>query len=217
LAVVWQDSRFSGGARDGIAFSRSTDGGLTWSAPVGINSVPAVQAFVPAAYVRNDGTIGVTYYDLRNNTNDPATLPTDLWLVRSADGVIWTETHVSGPFDLAVAPNARGLFLGDYQALSAIGNVFVPFYAQTNTGNTSNRTDIFASLMNSAVAVMAKATDARGLAAPGSGETTFRAAGAPQLATTPERTREHAESAARTIENRARGTFPPGIVRPDTR
>ena len=40
LAIAWQDSRFSGGARDGIAFSRSLDGGLTWSAPVEINSVP---------------------------------------------------------------------------------------------------------------------------------------------------------------------------------
>ena len=31
LVGVWQDSRFSGGARDGIAFSRSIDGGSTWS------------------------------------------------------------------------------------------------------------------------------------------------------------------------------------------
>ena len=31
--VVWQDSRFNGGARDQIAFSRSDDAGRTWSAP----------------------------------------------------------------------------------------------------------------------------------------------------------------------------------------
>src|SRR5215218_7957052 len=31
LYLVWQDALFSGGARNGIAFSKSTDGGRTWS------------------------------------------------------------------------------------------------------------------------------------------------------------------------------------------
>ena len=44
LFAVWQDARFSSGARDGIALSRSTDGGLTWSVPLQINSVPSVAA-----------------------------------------------------------------------------------------------------------------------------------------------------------------------------
>ena len=47
LAIVWQDSRFSGGQRDGVALSRSLDGGLTWTTPVQLNRVPAVQAFLP--------------------------------------------------------------------------------------------------------------------------------------------------------------------------
>ncbi len=40
LVATWQDSRFSGGVRDGIALSRSIDGGLTWSAPVRVNRDP---------------------------------------------------------------------------------------------------------------------------------------------------------------------------------
>ena len=71
LAVAWQDSRFSSGAHDDIALSRSTDGGLTWTAPVRVNRDPDVPAFSPTVTIRDDGVIGVTYYDFRNNTTDP--------------------------------------------------------------------------------------------------------------------------------------------------
>ena len=150
LVAAWQDSRFSAGVRDGIALSRSSDSGLTWSAPVRVNHEPGVPAFSPTVTVRDDGTIGVTYYDFRDNTADPTTLPTNLWLTQSSDGVTWRESHVAGPFDLSIAPNALGLFLGDYHALTSVDTTFMPFYVQTNSGNLSNRTDAFASLVNSA-------------------------------------------------------------------
>jgi hypothetical protein len=108
--------------------------------------------------VRSDGTIGVTYYDFRSNTSDRATLPTDYWLARSTDGgATWRESRVAGPFDLAIAPSAGGLFLGDYQALVGIGNAFVPFYAAVNSGDLGNRTDVFASLVTSAGAAASAA------------------------------------------------------------
>ena len=147
LVAAWQDARFSGGIHDGIALARSADGGLNWSAPVRVNHDPAVPAFSPTVAVRDDGTIGVTYYDFRNNTADPSTLPTDLWLAQSADGATWRESHVAGPFDLSLAPDARGLFLGDYHALTGIGTTFVPFYVRTGDGNPGNRTDVFAGLV----------------------------------------------------------------------
>ena len=147
LFVVWQDARTAGDARDAVLISRSTDGGLAWSAPAQVSPDLGTQAFTPAIAVARDGTIGVTYYDLRNNTADPATLPTDYWLARSTDGVNWSETHVDGPFDLASAPEANGLFLGDYQGLATVGNTFVPFYARTNPGNPGNRTDIVAAFL----------------------------------------------------------------------
>src|SRR5262249_18428586 len=40
LYAVWQDARFSNGQYDSIAFTMSTDGGLTWSAPIRINQTP---------------------------------------------------------------------------------------------------------------------------------------------------------------------------------
>lgn len=143
LAAVWQDSRFSGGQRDGIAFSQSSDDGQTWSAPVEINSVPAVEAFTPSVAIMADGTIGVSYFDFRNNTSNPSQLITDYWFTSSTDGVHWSEQHISGPFDLDLAPNAEGLFLGDYQSLTVIGQAFVPFFVQTNNQGTANRTDSY--------------------------------------------------------------------------
>jgi hypothetical protein len=142
--VAWQDARFSGGARDGIALSRSTDGGQTWSTPVQVNSAASAQAFTPSIHVTANGTIGVTYYDLRSNTGDATTLPTELILARSSDGARWTEHRVTPPFDLGTAPVARGYFLGDYQGLASANNVFLPVYVRTNSGDTLNRTDVFA-------------------------------------------------------------------------
>jgi hypothetical protein len=144
IVVVWQDARFSAGVVDGIALSQSTDGGLTWSDPVQVNRDPAVAAFTPSVHVRNDGTIGVTYYDFRSNTADPATLPTDYWLARSRDGLTWRESRVSRAFDLAKAPVARGYFLGDYQGLVSLGPLFLPFYVKTTEGaDTTNRNDVY--------------------------------------------------------------------------
>ncbi|HJW52893.1 MAG TPA: sialidase family protein [Burkholderiaceae bacterium] len=142
LWVAWQDARFSG-VVDGIALARSNDGGLTWSAPVQVNSEHAVAAFTPTVRVRADGTIAVMYYDLRSNTADPATLPTELILARSSDAINWTESRVTDTFDLDTAPLAGGAyFLGDYQGLEAAGNVFIPVYVRT-TGDLQNRTDVF--------------------------------------------------------------------------
>ena len=142
LLIVWQDARFSGGVIDGIALSRSSDGGLTWSTPVQVNSAPSVPAFTPTIRVRADGTIGVMYYDLRSDTPDPATLPTELILARSNDAATWTDVRLTPTFDLLTAPDAGGYFLGDYQGLAASGSVFIPLFVRTNA-STTNRTDVF--------------------------------------------------------------------------
>ncbi|HEX4942974.1 MAG TPA: sialidase family protein [Usitatibacteraceae bacterium] len=142
LHVVWQDSRFTRGLRDAIAYSRSDDGGLTWSAPVRVSPDATVSAFTPTVRVLADATIGVTYFDLRDNTASPATLPAGYWLARSADGVTWTETRLAGPFDLATAPNAGGLFLGDYMGLAGSGSAFLSLFVRT-TGDLANRNDVF--------------------------------------------------------------------------
>ena len=144
LYLAWQDARFSGGLRDGIALSRSDDGGRHWSKPVQINTKPKAQAFTPTVNVRQDGTVGISYYDTRNDTLDPNTMLTSTWLLVSGDGGrTFSESRVAAPFDMRTAPFASGFFVGDYQGLSA---TLTPFFVAANSGNTANRTDVFAAL-----------------------------------------------------------------------
>lgn len=142
LWVAWQDSRFSGGVRDAIAVSRSDDGGRSWSVPRAANADLGVAAFVPTLAVRDDGRLGVSYYDLRPNTPAPDTLLAGAWLASTTDGLTWSDTVLWPLFDLAQAPDARGLFLGDYQGLVGNGSAFVSLLALSST-DSANRTDIF--------------------------------------------------------------------------
>jgi hypothetical protein len=147
LYVVWQDSRFTGGQFDEVALATSTNGGATWSAPIQVNTnTPANRpGFTPSVYVSSDGTVGVTFYDFRSLTTETTTLPTDYWFVRSSNNgaSFGNEAHISGPFDMLTAPVAGGFFVGDYEGLDAAGATFQRFFVQANSGNTSNRTDVF--------------------------------------------------------------------------
>jgi hypothetical protein len=150
LYATWQDIRFSG--VDQIAFSMSTDGGDSWSEPIKVSQTPSSadtaneQAWVPAVHVADDGTIAVTYYDFRFNTPAPG-VPTDHWMVHChpsgtttcAEADDWGDelrlTDTS--FDVEQLPFARGpfgYFVGEYEGLTNMGNIFRPLFA-IGTGN----------------------------------------------------------------------------------
>ncbi len=148
LYVVWQDARFNGGHFDEVALSTSTNGGATWSTPIQVNTnTPSNRpGFTPMVHVNSVGTVGVTYYDFRNlAAGNITTLPTDYWFTSSTDhgATFGNEAHIAGPFDMLTAPNAGGFFVGDYEGLDTSGALFQPFFVQANSGNTSNRTDVF--------------------------------------------------------------------------
>jgi hypothetical protein len=154
LYAVWEDDVTTPGI-DEIRFSQSTDGGLTWSTPIKINQTPTSvpigdqQAFTPSVKVAANGTVGVTYYDFRNNTPS-AGLTTDFWFIHChascTSGGNWSEeTHVAGPFDEEQAPDARGLFLGDYMGLVTVGNTFTPIFGEGISRAQGNPTDLFSS------------------------------------------------------------------------
>jgi hypothetical protein len=135
LYVVWADGL--GTRNNNVVISKSTDGGRSWTAPKAIDQTPGPHAFNQTVQVAGDGTVAVLYYDFRNNTPAPG-LPTDVWLTQSTDGgATWQEQHVTGPFDMKLAPNARGFFLGDYMGMEAIGNDLLAFFATTQ-GDSAN-------------------------------------------------------------------------------
>ena len=150
LYAAWDDDLPDG--VDKIYFSQSADGGLTWSDPVKINKTPTniptldQQAFTASVKVAADGTVGVAYYDFRNNTPAPG-LSTDYWFVHChgscTDPANWAETHVAGSFDTEQAANSGGFFLGDYEGLTTIGNVFGAFYDQAVSRAANDPSDVF--------------------------------------------------------------------------
>jgi hypothetical protein len=147
--AVWQDNRFS--TYDQVVLSRSTDGGSTWSAPALVADTPQSsdpyydQSFTPTVAVAADGTVGVTYYDFRNNASGPPdTDNVDYWAQTSTDsGKSWgtAKRLTASSFPASYAPQSAGLMIGDYEALTNVGDTFVAAF-QVDNASTSNPTDI---------------------------------------------------------------------------
>lgn len=149
LYAVWQDSRFTGGSHNSIVMAWSEDDGASWSEPVTVNAELAVPAFTPTVAVLPNGIVGVSYYDFRRAAS-PGFQPTEFWLTISRDRQNWQEVSLAGNFDLLNAPNAGGLFLGDYQGLVGYDATFVALYSRVNNGDSDNRNDIFADRVDTA-------------------------------------------------------------------
>jgi hypothetical protein len=156
LYAVWMDIRFDGGIflvdHDNIAFSMSTNGGLTWSPAIKVNQTPTgepnfdQQAFTPSVDVADDGTVTVTYYDFRNNEPSPARLETDYFAVHChsacSSPASWAgseEQLTVESFDIRRAPYARGYFLGDYMGLANAGLDFLAAFGQAFVQNDANQ------------------------------------------------------------------------------
>jgi hypothetical protein len=141
LYAAWEDAHFAG--HDGVVLSRSSDGGVTWSAPVAVNGRLDVQAFTPVVSAAG-GVVAVSYFDTRDDIGEPDRLRVAHWLARSIDGgATFTDERLSQPFDLQLAPEETlpgedGFFLGDYMGLAAAGGRFLPLFIVTGAENRSD-------------------------------------------------------------------------------
>jgi len=142
LYVVWHLIKSTTSSQ--IQFVKSVDGGLTWTAPAPVAD-ETTQAFLPTVAVSPAGTIGVTYFDFRNDVLGDEELTTDLWFRHSHDGgATWSETHVAGPFDLRLAPSPGAFPLGDYFGLAPMGRTgFGALWVQTISPQDQGATDTF--------------------------------------------------------------------------
>jgi hypothetical protein len=126
-----------------IAAVRSRDGGVSWTRVTS----PGVgaYAFEPAIAVDSHGTVGITWYDLRNDRPGDAALTGDVWFASSQNrGSSWEETHVAGPTDLRTGALARQNHVGEYQGLAAIRHRgFAAIFTLAAPFATDGPTDIF--------------------------------------------------------------------------
>ena len=112
------------GGPDGadVFFTRSADGGATWSAPVRVNQDPGTNdQFFPDVAVNGQGVIEVIWYDRRL---DPRNNRIDVFSAQSLDGgrswrpdnrVTQTSSLPAVGYDPAINPN----YMGDYIDIKA--------------------------------------------------------------------------------------------------
>jgi hypothetical protein len=144
--AVWNDGRWDGvsnvcdtGSRHSdIAFSRSTDGGQTWTPAARLGNDPigsGIDQFQPIISIRSDGLLGVTWYDRRY---DPAGFLYDLVYTQSSDGGLsWSPdrrvSDVSSNPD--AAPDVKGIDDLGFRRGQVFGPDFVmPTWLDTRRG-----------------------------------------------------------------------------------
>ena len=121
--VVWGDYR-TGNAD--VRFSRSADGGLTWSKSVIVNSdlSGADQVYPWIAVAEN----GVTQVEFQQRDDTPGNRLLNTFLSTSIGGVNFAKQVLvsSGPTDPNI--NFSGTFIGDYNGLAASAHAVHPIW-----------------------------------------------------------------------------------------
>lgn len=121
-----------------IWFSRSTNGGSTWSTAVKVNDQSSLNDQFNQWMTVDEatGALAIVYYD---TVGDPGRKKTDLWYQSSFDdGLTWTVPLkvTTSMTDETVSGADLGNQYGDYNGLSGVGGVFLPSWTDRRGGGT---------------------------------------------------------------------------------
>ncbi len=139
IYVVYQ-ARVAGAPR--ILFTKSTNNGDTWTAPIAISDNPTGSGvFNPAIAASDDGQVlTAVFYDHRDNPG--STVLIDTYLAQSLDGGATWQPNIrlsSTSTDASLAPlTGSGYMLGDYMGIAPAVNPnipAVPVWVDTRTGD----------------------------------------------------------------------------------
>jgi hypothetical protein len=134
LYAVWTDRGLD---TADVYGTRSTDGGVTWSAVFRVNDDAAGKSnFFPAVSVAPNGRVDVAFYDRRD---DPANKLLTTYLATSTDGgVTWVNSRVGDTLfngDLGYH-QAGAPFIGDYIGVASTDDHAYPLWADTRDGTS---------------------------------------------------------------------------------
>lgn len=126
----------------------STDGGQEWGGPTVVTHNRSAQPFLPSLAVAGNGTVGITYYDLRNDELGDEGLTTDVYLAHSRDhGRTWSERHLAGPFDLRTSmfreQPSNGLWVGEYHGIDGLPHGFAAAFGLAKPEAVEGANDVF--------------------------------------------------------------------------
>jgi len=139
----WLYMAWAAGREPDIYFSRSSDGGTTWSQPKIIHSTTTNDQWWPWLSVdETNGDIAVMYSDSRN---DPENILIDTYVSYSSDGGdTWIDRKATDAMsDFRKNPYADNIFAGDYSGNAFHDGRVYPSYLDTREDN-----DVYTSMVN---------------------------------------------------------------------
>lgn len=139
IYIVWTNVGYPGintGTGTSVYLIKSTDKGVTWSAPKRINSdsTAGKQHYLPwITCDQANGYVSVVFYDNRNCGASQA----EAWMAYSRDGGnTFADLKVSDvTFTPAPIPNLANQYMGDYLAIAAYDGKTFPCWTDTRSGH----------------------------------------------------------------------------------